>query len=113
MSPNVGVFRAETAGGQSYDAPSAALLLRLLEELGPGNQFLIVDRLDAANDEHYMQVFREPDGTFVIEYRVGAVRHHFEAETEGVREAHTVLTGWAAGTPGWRDACDWRQWPVA
>ncbi len=107
-----GVFRAETAGGRSYDAPSAALLFRLLDELGHGNQFLIVDRLDAAGDEHYMQVFREPDGTFVVEYRAGAVKDHYEAETDGVHEAHAVLTGWTTGAPGWRDVCEWRRWPV-
>ncbi len=108
----IGVFRAETAAGRSYDAPSGALLLRLLDELGPGNQYLIVDRLDAASDQHYMQVFREPDGTFVIEYRAGAVKDHYETETSGVREAHAVLAGWAAGTPGWRDGHRWRRWPV-
>jgi hypothetical protein len=105
-------LRAKTAGGRSYDAPSGALLLRLLGELGPGNQFLVVDRLDAANDEHYMQVYRETDGTFVIEYRAGAADHHFEAVATGLREVHAVLTGWAADTPGWRQACDWHRWPV-
>ena len=38
-------LRAETARGTAYDAPSSVLLLRLLGELGPGNQYLIVDRL--------------------------------------------------------------------
>jgi hypothetical protein len=105
-------LRAETACGQSYDAPSEALLLRLLGELGPGNQFLIVDRLDAPNDQHYMQIYRETDGSFVIEYREGAADHHFETVTADLRDVHAVLTGWAEETPGWRDALDWRQWPM-
>jgi hypothetical protein len=105
-------LRAETAGGRSYDAPNGALLLRLLGELGPGNQFLVVDRLDAANSEHYMQVYREVDGTYVIEYRSGAANRHFETVATDLRTTFTVLTGWAADSPGWRDACDWRQWPM-
>lgn len=105
-------FRAETASGRAYDAPTGALLLRLLGELGPGNQFLIVDRLDATNDQHYMQVYLETDGTFVIEYRAGAADHHYEAVTADLRDVHTVLTGWATDAPGWRDACTWRRWPV-
>jgi hypothetical protein len=105
-------LRAQTAGGRSYDAPDAALLRRLLSELGPGNQFLVIDRLDAPNPEHYMQVYRETDGTFVVEYREGAADHHFEAVVADLRTTFTVLSGWAAGSPGWRDGCEWRQWPV-
>jgi hypothetical protein len=105
-------LRAETAYGRSYDEPSGALLLRLLGELGPGNQYLIVDRLDAPNAEHYMQVYREGDGTFTIEYRAGAADRHFETVAADLRKTFTVLTGWAADTPGWRESCDWRQWPI-
>jgi hypothetical protein len=105
-------LRAVTAGGQSYDTPSGALLLRLLGELGPGNQYLVVDRLDAANDEYYMQVYREADDAFTIEYRAGAASRHFETAAASLRDAHAVLTGWATDTPGWRDARQWRQWPV-
>ncbi len=49
-------LRAETASGESYDAPSDALLFRLIDEVGPGNQHLIVDRIDAPDRQHYMQV---------------------------------------------------------
>ncbi|MDN3352993.1 hypothetical protein [Actinomadura sp. DC4] len=105
-------LRAETACGRSYEAPDEALLLRLLGELGPGNQFLVVDRLDAAGGEHYMQVYREVDGTYVVEYRAGAADRHFETVVPDLPATLTVLTGWAAGSPGWRDAHDWRQWPM-
>lgn len=105
-------LRAETAGGRSYDAPDGALLLRLLGELGPGNQFLVVDRLDAPGAEHYMQIYREVDGAYVIEYRAGAANRHYETVVGDVRTAYTMLTGWAADEPGWRDSCDWRQWPI-
>jgi hypothetical protein len=105
-------LRVETACGASYDAPSGALLLRLLGELGPGNQFLIVDRLDAPNAEHYMQIYREADGMFTVEYREGAADRHFETVAADLRTAFTVLAGWAAGTPGWRESCSWRQWPI-
>src|SRR4051812_35629854 len=104
-------LRAETARGASYDAPSDALLLRLLDELGPGNQYLIVDRLDAVNQEHYMQVYREDDGTFAIEYRDGAADRHFATIAADIHEAYDALTGWAADAPGWRDAFDWHPWP--
>ncbi|MCO6007433.1 hypothetical protein NE236_20860 [Actinoallomurus purpureus] len=100
-------LRAETARGAAYDAPSGTLLLRLLDELGPGNQYLIVDRLA----EHYMQVYREIDGTFALEYREGAADRHFEAVAVDLWQVHEVLTAWAADAPGWREAFDWRHWP--
>lgn len=105
-------LRAETASGTSYDAPSDTLLFRLLDELGPGNQYLIVDRLDAPNDEHYMQVYREGDGTFAVEYRDGAADRHFETTVADLRQVRAALTGWASGAPGWREAFDWHRWPA-
>lgn len=105
-------LRAETAQGTAYDAPSSVLLLQLLGELGPGNQYLIVDRLDAPDTGHYMQVYRETDGTFAVEYREGAADQHFEAVAVDLRQVHEVLTAWAADAPGWRDAFDWRHWPA-
>jgi hypothetical protein len=105
-------LRAETAGGRSYDAPNEALLLRLLGELGPGNQFLVVDRLDAPNDQHYMQIYRELDETYTIEYRTGAADQHFETGAADLSQTFTILTGWAAGSPHWREGHEWRQWPV-
>jgi hypothetical protein len=105
-------LRVETAGGRSYDAPSEALLLRLLGELGPGNQFLIVDRVDAPGDEYYLQVYREPDGTYVIEYREGAADRHFETVAADLNTVFTVLTRWATDVPGWREGCDWHRRPM-
>lgn len=104
-------LRAETAGGESYDAPSDALLFRLLDRLGPGNQYLIVDRLDAPDRQHYMQVYREDDGTFAIEYRDGAPDRHFETVTGDLREVRDALAGWASGATGWRKTLNWRPWP--
>jgi uncharacterized protein YfbU (UPF0304 family) len=105
-------LRATTAGGRSYDAPNTALLTRLLAELGPGNQYLVLDRVDAPNDEHYMQVYREVDGTYAIEYREGAANRHFETVGADLPTTITVLTGWATDAPDWRNARNWRQWPV-
>lgn len=106
-------LRAETARGESYDGPSDALLFRLLDELGPGNQYLIVDRTDAPDHQHYMQVYREGDGTFAIEYREGAPDRHFETLTGDVREVRDTLSGWASGATGWRKTLRWRRWPGA
>jgi hypothetical protein len=105
-------LRVETASGRSYDAPDGELLLRLLGELGPGNQFLVIDRVDAPGRQHYMQVYREVDGTYVIEYREGAPERHFETVAPDLRTTYTVLTGWADETADWRDTCEWRQWPM-
>lgn len=104
-------LRAETACGQSYDAPSDALLFRLLDELGPGNQYLIVDRLDVPGGGHYMQVYREADGTFAVEYREGAAQRQFEAVTTDLVRVRDALSAWAAGAAGWREAFDWRHRP--
>lgn len=102
-------LRAETADGARYDDPPAERLLELLDGLRPGNQYLIVDRLGAPNDEYYMQVYREDD-SFVIEYRDGCADRHYEAYTDDVRVAHGVLTGWAREGAGWRNALTFRPW---
>jgi hypothetical protein len=47
-----------------------------------------------------------------VEYREGAADRHFETVAADLRTAFTVLAGWAAGTPGWRESCGWRQWPI-
>lgn len=105
-------LRAETAYGRSYDAPDKALLLRLLGALGPGNQFLVIDRVDAPGPGYYMQIYREVDGTYVVEYREGSAERHFETVVSDLPSAVAVLTGWAAADPAWHEGREWRQWPV-
>jgi hypothetical protein len=103
------VLRVETADGARCDDPPSERLFELLDALCPGNQYLILDRLGAPNDEYYMQVFREDD-SFVIEYRDGDAGRHYETYTDDVRVAHRILSGWALNDSDWRDVLDFRPW---
>ena len=58
-----------------------------------------------------MQVYREGDGTYAVEYREGAEDRHFEAVAADLRQVHQVLTAWAADSSGWREVFEWRHWP--
>jgi hypothetical protein len=103
------VLRVETADGARCDDPPPERLFELLDGLCPGNQYLIIDRLGAPNDEYYMQVFRE-DESFVIEYRDGCAERHYETYTDDVRTAHKVLSGWALDDSEWREVLTFQPW---
>ena len=103
------VLRVETADGVRCDDPPSERLFELLDGLCPGNQYLILDRIGAPNDEYYMQVYREDD-SFVIEYRDGGADRHYETYTDDVRIAHRVLAGWALDDAGWRNVLTFLPW---
>jgi hypothetical protein len=88
--------------------PPLELLERLVRELGPGNRYLVIARLDPPDDERYAQARHRPDGSWIVEYRDGGRTRHFEAVAPGPRVTYLVLAGLALGLPGWRDRLTWR-----
>ena len=71
------ILSATNEAGETYDDPSEDMLFMLLEELGPGNSFLIVDRLEPERAGHFVQTVIGPDGApWVVEYREGAQESH-------------------------------------
>ena len=101
------ILRASNEVGDTYDDPSEDLLFELLAELGEGNSFLIVDRLEPGRTENFMQAVMDANGNFVLEYREGPKENHFSTTINSMRAVHEVMTKWAFDLPGWRDDLVW------
>ena len=103
------VLRAIMESGETWDDPSEDLLLILLEDIRDKDElFMIVERVRDASGQTYMQVIREDDATYRVEYRDGSADRHFFAVTADLREAHAVLTTWSFELPGWDTAMQWQ-----
>src|SRR3954451_20975159 len=101
-------LRATNEAGGTYDDPSEKQLRELIDALGPGNAFLIVERLEPGRAGHFMQtVMGSEDAPWVLECREGAQETHLSTSLESSRAVHDVLTGWAFDVPGWRDGLAW------
>ena len=101
-------LRATNEAGETYDDPSEFRLLTLLEELGSGNSFLIVERLEPERPNSFMQALMgADDAAWILEYREGAQETHHSTSLDSLRAVHAVLIGWAFEMLGWRDGLDW------
>ncbi|SMC73664.1 DUF2199 domain-containing protein [Kibdelosporangium aridum] len=105
---------------RTWSDPSEEQLYDLISELNLRHQFLIVDRVDAPNDEYYMQLRISDDFSYYdIEYRDGGPDAHFTAVVSRENEfgAHDlvaqVISLWASGQDGWREALPWERWTPA
>lgn len=87
--------------------------------MNPRHRFVIVERLDAEPEgHHYMQVYLNDDDSCDVEFREGGPDRHFRARVAlsddlfdpGHELVGRVLTGWAFGRPGWREALPWVPW---
>lgn len=102
------ILRATNEAGETWDDPSEDLLFELLAELGPGNSFLIVDRLEPERADHFMQTMMGGDGEpYLLEYREGPKDTHRSTWIASMRTVHEVLTKWAFEVPGWQDGLTW------
>jgi hypothetical protein len=95
--------------GARYEDPSVDLLADILRELGPGNAFLILDRLDGAPGNPFAQALADPDGSWVVEYRESEAHPIFHAETRDADLVRTVLVEWCLGLEGWRRRLEWAE----
>jgi hypothetical protein len=102
------ILRATNEAGDVYNDPSEDLLFELLDELGEGNSFLIVERLEAERAGHFMQTVIGPTGDFVLEYREGPLETHYSTTLGSMRDVHEVMTRWAFDLHGWRDDLRWK-----
>ena len=100
-------FRAHDQRGRHYPDPTIDGLFHAIRELGDGNEYLIVERVDAPDGDHYAQTRRRPDGTYIVEYRAGSATQHYRTVVTGPRTAHAIVAGWLLGLPGWRDQAGW------
>ena len=104
------VLRAKTRYGRVFKNPSLDQMFKLVCGLGPGNPYLVIDRLDAPDGQQFAQALHRPDGVWVVEYRDGGRNRHYQALATGPGVVYQVLAGWALQLPGWRNRLTW--WPV-
>ncbi|MDN3356802.1 hypothetical protein [Actinomadura sp. DC4] len=102
--------RASNERGDVVDGPISEDIRTLLNGLGPGNHFVIVERLDAENDEHYMQAYLHDDGSYWLEYREGTADTHFQTSSRSPQLISQTFTKWLYRLPGWRDGFSWQPW---
>jgi hypothetical protein len=103
------VLRATAESGDVVDDPSEDALFEMFEDIEAGEgTYLIVDALQDQTGQRYVQVSRNDDGRYVVEYRDGGPERHFGTVAPDMRSAHALVTGWAFGLPGWRDSADWQ-----
>ena len=104
-------LRATTDGGVALDNPSDAEMLGLLEDLDEGEgSCLIVERLDDASGQTYVQVLRtEADPGWVVEHRAGSPDRHFHTAVGDVESAHHLVAGWALDRPEWLESVGWTR----
>jgi hypothetical protein len=101
-------LRATSESRDVVDDPSQDTLFELFRDLETGNgTFLIVESLADTGGQTYVQAARSDDGAYVVEYRQGRARQHFQTHVGGFLDALALVSGWAFGTPGWHDRAVW------
>nr|WP_198428849.1 hypothetical protein [Nocardia bovistercoris] len=70
-------------------------------ELSGPNPYLIAER----GEQVYIQTYRDPSGSYTVEYRDGAPERHFGATVEDPKRVAELFWTWAEGNelpdPGW------------
>jgi hypothetical protein len=95
-----------TESGASWDDPSEDLLFELLSDLEHQVElFFVVHRV--GDDDVYMQILRQEDHSYLMEYRDGDASSHFGAVCADKRLAHEVLVNWAFLSPDFRGDLVW------
>ncbi|MEV4177710.1 hypothetical protein [Nonomuraea sp. NPDC049709] len=102
--------RAFNERGDTVEGPTSDDLHGLLRGLTASNRFLVVERLDAENNEYYMQAYLRDDGTYWLEYRNGCADAHFRASCRTLQVLVQVFAMWLYRLPGWRETLTWTAW---
>ncbi len=93
--------------GGTYEDPSVELLTDLLRSLGPGNSFIILDRLDGTPEGPFAQAYLDPDGSWIVDHRKDGASPLFRALTRDGDLVRMILVEWCLGLPGWRTRLAW------
>ncbi|MET7717245.1 hypothetical protein [Streptomyces sp. NPDC005407] len=66
---------------------------------------MIVERVDdEADGDWYVRVWLRDDNTYQLEFRDGTAAEHYQTRTISQEKVIDVLSGWADGRSGWKDA---------
>ena len=83
---------------------------RMVANLGRGNAFVIVERVDdEAAGDWYVQVWLRDDNTYQLEFRDGTAAEHYQTRTVSQEKVIVALSGWANECPDWKDAFMWNN----
>ena len=103
-------LRLSTESNLAYDDPPASLLPLLVEDVANRDEdFFIVEWTHDPNGQTFIQVAYDPRG-FVVEYRQGDARSHFQAISADMRLVTETIIGWAERRPGWERGLQWKRW---
>jgi hypothetical protein len=100
--------RVQNENGDAWDDPTPTMLKLLLQDLGPGNEFLVYER-ESESGEDYIQTAVDPDGGFVLEYRAGSADEHYSVGRVPRDAVHAAFVGWAEDRPGWNLGFQWAK----
>lgn len=82
----------------------------MVANLGRGNAFVIVERIDNETDgDWYVQVWLRDDNTYQLEFRDGTAAEHYQTRTVSQEKVIVALSGWAEGCPEWKGAFMWNN----
>ncbi|MFF2778840.1 hypothetical protein ACFVU3_28520 [Streptomyces sp. NPDC058052] len=104
------MLQARDEHGRQVRNPGPTALSRMVANLGRGNAFVMVERVDddAAGD-WYKQVWPRDDNTYQLECRDGTAAEHYQTRTISREKVIVALRGWAKGRADWKDAFMWNN----
>ncbi|KAI8581683.1 hypothetical protein K450DRAFT_230699 [Umbelopsis ramanniana AG] len=109
-------IRLTTAAGEVVYDPSAEQIFDYLSELNMRFSYLVVERLDEANDQYYMLVNLNDDDSCLLEYKFGSADAHFQTTITGPfafcghQNVAMVVTAWATGKDElWKNTIPWNK----
>ncbi len=96
-----------TENGERHVRVPLGELAALVHGLGgPGNRFLVLQRIPDVPDV-FAQVWHEDGDDYALEHRDGAAHWHFGTTADRPETAIAALTGWARGEAGWDRGLTW------
>ncbi|GHI40110.1 hypothetical protein [Streptomyces violascens] len=97
------MLQARDEHGRQMRNPGPTALSRMVANLGRGNAFVIVERVDDETDgDSYVQVCLRDDNTYQPEFHNGTAAEHHHTPTISQEKAIVALSGWTMGRPDWR-----------
>ncbi|MGW8779483.1 hypothetical protein ACWGNM_15635 [Streptomyces sp. NPDC055796] len=104
------MLQASDERGRRVRNPKASALSQMVANLGRGNAFVVVEKVDdEADGDWYVQVWLRDDNTYQLEFRDGTAAEHYQTRTISQEKVIAALSGWAEGDPEWKDAFMWNN----
>ncbi|MFF3158957.1 hypothetical protein [Streptomyces sp. NPDC057910] len=104
------MLQARDEHGRQARNPGPTDLSRMVANLGRGNAFVIVERVDdGVAGDWYVQVWLRDDNTYQLEFRDGTAAEHYQTRTISREKVIAALNDWAKGRPDWKDAFMWNN----